>query len=381
MTPSVNPTVYGQSVTFTATVSAASPGSGTPSGQVTFYDGTTAVDTETLVNGTAAYTTSALSLGGHSITAKYLGNTDFATSTSTAITQTVDQDGSKTLPVHDGQSGEPGPVGELHGHRARRHAGERDAHAGASPSTTAPAAIDTETLSQRDGRVHHVLAGPGRSHAISAVYGGDTDFAGSPSNSINETVKQANPTAAVSSSVNPSDYGQSVTFTATVSPATTGTPTPTGHVVFYDGTTAIDTETLVDGSATYMTSALAIGGHSITIQYSGDANYNGVTSNAITQTVDQASTTTAVVSSENPSYLGDSVTFTATVSATARGAGPRPARSPSTTARPPSTPRPCPAGWRATRRHPWRSAATRSPRSTSAAPTSRAARRSPSPRR
>ena len=319
VTPSVNPTDYGQPVTFTATVSAASPGSGTPSGQVTFYDGTTAVDTETLKSGTAGYTTSALSLAGHSITAKYLGNTDFAISTSTAITQTVDQDDSKTLlsttvnPVSLGQS-----------------VSFTATVLAATPGSGTPtgsvvfydgtSAVDTETLVNGTAEFTTSSLALG-GHAISAVYGGDTNFAGSPSNSINETVKQANPAAAVSSSVSPSAYGQSVTFTATVTPATTGTPTPTGHVVFYDGTTAIDTETLVDGSASYMTSALALGGHSITIQYGGDANYNGVTSNAITQTVDQASTTTAVVSSENPSNLGDSVTFTATVSATAPGSG------------------------------------------------------------
>ena len=97
VTPSDNPSVYGESETFNAMVSAESPGSGTPDGQITFYDGTTAVDTENLVNGTASFTTSALTLGGHSITAEYSGSTDFVASTSTAFIQTVNQDGTKTL--------------------------------------------------------------------------------------------------------------------------------------------------------------------------------------------------------------------------------------------------------------------------------------------
>ena len=75
----------------------AAPGSGTPTGQVTFYDGTTAIDTETLTGGTASYTTSALAIGGHSITAQYLGDTDFTASTSTAITQTVNAPPPATL--------------------------------------------------------------------------------------------------------------------------------------------------------------------------------------------------------------------------------------------------------------------------------------------
>ena len=55
-------------MTFTATVSATPPATGTPTGQVTFYDGTTAIDTETLVDGVATYTTSALAVGGHLVT-------------------------------------------------------------------------------------------------------------------------------------------------------------------------------------------------------------------------------------------------------------------------------------------------------------------------
>ena len=84
---SQNPSVYGQSVTFTATVSAV--GSGTPTGTVTFYDGATPLGSGTLSGGTAAYSTSALALGSHSITAVYSGDTNFNTSTSTALNQVV----------------------------------------------------------------------------------------------------------------------------------------------------------------------------------------------------------------------------------------------------------------------------------------------------
>jgi len=67
---SANPSSVGQAVTFTATVTGS-----TPTGTVTFFDGATALGTGTLSGaGTATFTTSALTLGNHAITAKYNGD-------------------------------------------------------------------------------------------------------------------------------------------------------------------------------------------------------------------------------------------------------------------------------------------------------------------
>jgi subtilase family serine protease len=79
---SAHPTVYGQAVTFTATVSANAPGAGTPTGMVTFLDGTTVLGTVKLSGGAAAWTTTALALGAHTITARYSGDIGFAASDS-----------------------------------------------------------------------------------------------------------------------------------------------------------------------------------------------------------------------------------------------------------------------------------------------------------
>src|SRR5208337_621746 len=68
----VGPSVYGQSLTLTATVAVVSPGAGTPTGSVEFFDGTTSIGT-TPLNGTTATLTTALAVGTHSITAEYLG--------------------------------------------------------------------------------------------------------------------------------------------------------------------------------------------------------------------------------------------------------------------------------------------------------------------
>jgi len=119
-------------------------------------------------------------------------------------------------------------------------------------------------------------------------------------------------TTAVSSSQNPSAYGQTVTFIAVVS-SDAGTPSNGETVSFLKGETVIGTGTLTGGSASFTTSSLPAGASSITAVYGGDSNFAGSTSKAVKQVVDKATTTTSLVSSLNPSNLGQSVTFTATV--------------------------------------------------------------------
>ena len=107
-----------------------------------------------------------------------------------------------------------------------------------------------------------------------------------------------------------------VTFTATVSPSTAS-----GTVQFKDGAGDLGSPVdLAGGVATFQTSSLSVGSHSITAVYGGDASLAGSTSAAVTQVVDQGTTATAVLSDLNPSVEGDSVTFTATVS-TVTGVG------------------------------------------------------------
>jgi hypothetical protein len=161
-----------------------------------------------------------------------------------------------------------------------------------------------------------------------------------PDNNTSEfsavTVDEDATTTALTSSPNPSVYGQSVTLTATVTAAAPGAGTPTGTVTFMDGSTALGTGTLnAAGVATLIISTLDVAGspHSITAVYKGDTNDAGSTGTLTNgQTVNADSTSTVVSSSVNPSAFGQSVTFTATVSVTARGPGHPPARSRSRTA-------------------------------------------------
>jgi hypothetical protein len=114
---------------------------------------------------------------------------------------------------------------------------------------------------------------------------------------------------ALSSSLNPSSIGESVTFTADVSPAPAS-----GTVDFFDGATLLGTQSLVAGSATLTTSALAVGTHPVTASYGGDAGHAASDSAVLSQVVNALPTTVDLTVLPDPALVGQPVTLTATVS-------------------------------------------------------------------
>jgi Bacterial Ig-like domain (group 3) len=138
------------------------------------------------------------------------------------------------------------------------------------------------------------------SHSITGVYSGDPNFTTSTSSTLTQTVKQSSTTTSVFSSVNPSTAGQAVTFTATISVSSPGSGTPTGTVSFYDGSSSIGTGSVSGGVATFTTSSLSMGTHSIKAVYSGDTNFKTSTSTALTQVVNSSAPTVLLAGSSNP---------------------------------------------------------------------------------
>jgi large repetitive protein len=126
-------------------------------------------------------------------------------------------------------------------------------------------------------------------------------------------------TVSLSSSPNPSRFGEAVTFTVVVTSGK-GTGTPAGTITFKDGaaTLGMPVGLNASGLAVYTTTTLAVGKHTITAVYSGDKVHLAGTSAPITQVVNEA-TATLLTSSLNPSPVGARVTFTVTVEAPAGG--------------------------------------------------------------
>jgi hypothetical protein len=138
------------------------------------------------------------------------------------------------------------------------------------------------------------------------------NFQGGTSAPLTETIKKATTTTTLTSTPNPSTFGQSVTLTATVTSA--GSITPNGTVTFKQGTTTLGSGTLNSGGqASLNTTKLAVGTDSLTAVYAGNSNFAGSTSPVLKQVVNKASTTTALTSTPNPSTFGQKVTLTATV--------------------------------------------------------------------
>ena len=314
LSSSLNPSYHGQSVTFTADVS--SSGNPTPTGTVTFYDGPTALDTETLDSyGGASFTTSTLPVGDNAIIAVYSGDSNFNAGTSDTLTQEVD---AATTGIYLYSSLNPSENGQAVTFTAYVQPPYDGTPTGTVTFYDGTTPLDTETLDTYGGASYTTSALAVGNHSITAVYSGDDIFTGSTSDVFTQQVNAATTSVYLYSSLNPSENGQSVTFAAYVQPSYDGSPT--GTVTFYDGTTALDTETLdTYGGASYTTADLPVGSHSITAVYSGDAIFTGSTSAMLTQEVDAATTSVYLYSSLNPSENGQSVTFTAYVSASYEG--------------------------------------------------------------
>ncbi|MDB5054147.1 MAG: hypothetical protein JWM44_2197 [Bacilli bacterium] len=277
LTSATNPSSYLGSVTYTATVS--SSAGGTASGTVTFMDGDVSIGTETLSSGVATFSTTALSTGSHSLTAVYAGDSNYATSTSSVLSQTVNQaattvelTSSSSTSTYSGEVTLTATVSSIAGGTATGTVTFMDGSEsiGTGTLTNGIATLATTVL----------LAG---SHDITAVYVGDNNYATSTSSVLSQTVNQAATTVALKASTNPSMYLSNVTFTAMVSASAGGTAS--GTVTFMDGDISIGTATLTVGEATYSTKMLSAGTHNITAVYAGDSNYISNSSESISQLV------------------------------------------------------------------------------------------------
>jgi autotransporter-associated beta strand protein len=327
---SPNPSSAGQTVTITATVSPSVVGGAAPTGSVTFQVnganlGTVSVSTLFGLT-TAVLQTSQIPAGqNQTITATYTGDSNYGGSSNTTQ-QTVNADTTSTT-----LTAAPGTVVAT---QAVQLTATVTASSGGTPfgtvtfsDLTTGATLGSAQLDVNGtATIMAQLLTPLGNHTITAVYNGNSSFSSSVS-FPNPTVKVvANGARAssvsVASSLNPAQIGQSVTFTATVKDAGQApAQTPGGTVAFYDGSTKLGFGTLSTAggvtTATFTTSSLAIGTHSIKAVYSGSTLFAAVASAVLTETVTTVPTRTSNISlagpSQDPSTFGQSVIFTATV--------------------------------------------------------------------
>jgi hypothetical protein len=315
-----NPSAFGQAVILAATVTGAA-GTGTPTGAVTFSDGATAIGTATLNQGKAALNVNSLKAGTHTLTASYAGDTNFANSASAAISQTVNKTSTTTT-----LAGTPNPsvFGQPVTFTATVVAsgGGAGTPSGSVTLSDGGNSLGTATLNQGKVSLTVTSLTPG-SHTNSASYTGDVNFLPSSASGaagVTQVVGQSSTVTILSSSANPSVYGQVVKFSAAVTPAGGGGGIPSGTLMFNDGNSLLGTVSLDNaGKAAISVGSLGIGSHSITASYSGSTGYLASASGAFSQIVNRDSVVLTLTSAPNPSTVGQAVAFTIQVAAAQPG--------------------------------------------------------------
>jgi ELWxxDGT repeat protein len=315
--------VFGQPMAFIAFVAAMGPAAGAPGGNVTFKDGSTTLAANVnLSDGHAGFITASLSVGVHTITAFYSGDSNFQASsasrkvivnkaaTSTALTSSphpsvFGQAVFFTATVLALAPGGGTPTGTV------------DFKEGATDLTPGGIALS-------GGRATFLTAALAvGQHTITATYGGSTNYMGSQAtdSAAPQVVNQALSRTVLTSFPDPSVFGQVVSFTVLVSALPLGRGTPTGAVIFTDGTTSIGSISLTGGRATFTTASLSRGNHAINASYGGDSDFAASAYTNFGQTVLKDLTTTTVAPSANPMVVGQTLTLTATVQASSPGTG------------------------------------------------------------
>src|ERR1035437_2259463 len=287
---SLNPSNFGQAVTFTAAVTTGA-GTGSLTGTVTFMDGTTTLAAGLpLSSGVTRFTIATLTVGLHSITAIYGGDATHFPGVSTPLLQVVDEVTATAL----ASSANPSVLGAGVTFTATVtiSGGGGVAPVGTVTFNDGNAVLGSSTLNGIGVATYSTSTLAEGSHAMTATFNGAAAkyVLASTSAVLNQDV-QASSVVVLSSTPNPSIYSNPVVFTATVTAE--GTVPPTGVMRFLDGGREIGTATLVGntGIATFTTSLLVVGSHQITAAYQGSPDDGASTSAPITQVVGQATPT------------------------------------------------------------------------------------------
>ena len=266
VSPSVNPSVFGQQVSFTATVMPSSSSSLAPTGNVTFSDASTVLGTVALSSEVAVFNTAGLGAGSHTITAKYAGDNNFGSSTSAAFTQMVNQAATTTVLAVS-----PNPVN--FGQTVTLTATVSAAAPGAGTPTgtvtflDGATAVGTGTLNGAGTASFSTSSLAASNHSVTASYGGDTNFTSSVSTATSVSITVGAP-AITSPSSGFSTTNSSVTII--------GTGFPGAAVNIYDGTTKVGAGPADSAGNFSISIALAVGAHSL----SATQSLNTVTSAA-----------------------------------------------------------------------------------------------------
>jgi hypothetical protein len=232
----------------------------------------------------AAFSTSALGAGSHSITAVYGGDANFTGNTSVPLSEVVNAGGAVATTTTLGVSPNPAASGTPVTLTATVVGG------GGTPTGTVSfrdngSVIGTVSLNGSGVAALVTSSLAAGSHSVIATYNGDTTFAASsssPTTLINGGASPGSTGTTLTSSENPAPFGQPVVFTASVR---SSAGTPTGMVAFMEGSLTLGTVPLSGGSASLTVSSLRVGPHVIVAAYIGNASFAASVSPPLQQSI------------------------------------------------------------------------------------------------
>jgi hypothetical protein len=373
-TPTITATPSLSSITATQAVSVTIAVGGTPAatGTVTLSSGSYTSAATTLTGGSATINIPAgsLAVGGDTLTASYTGDNNYNPASGTAaitvtslaptitftvpnhtygdapftVTATSNSSGAITYSVISGPATISGSVVTLSGVGAvvlQASQAAAGSYASGSQNATFTVASESQTItfaapaspvnygaapialsaSSTSGLtvVFSVLSGPASisgstltisgagTVVVAADQSGNTNYAVATEVTHSITVNKGAPAAGLTASPNPVLVQNSVTLTATIG---SSAGTPTGSVAFSDGGTTIGTAPLNAGIATLSLATLAVGSHSITAVYGGDANFNAASSAAVSEAVEDFTLTIGGSGSSQTVQPGGTATYT-----------------------------------------------------------------------
>ena len=271
--------VVGQPYTVTFTVAAAPPATGTPTGVVTVSDGADGTCTGNAPSGNCILTST--TAGAKAVVATYAGDGDFAGSPSPAVTHQVEA-AATTASITNAPTtsffGEPITVQfsvSVNPPGAGRPVGNVTVTYQNAGSCTAPLTA---------GQCSFTPTAAGTRNLRAIFVPTTADFDGDQSPNVSLTVNRATTSTTLSSSKNPANAGESITFTAVVT-VTQGQGTPTGNVIFRDGNSTFASVPLAGNGSAQAATTFGAGQHTVTAEYVGDGNFSGSTSPALVQVI------------------------------------------------------------------------------------------------
>lgn len=284
-----SPSVYGQPVHFTATLSVTAPGAGIPGGTVQFtLDGSPFGSPVSITGGQAVSAEiSSLDVGLHTVGATYLGSDDFSGSSAPAINQVVNK-ADTTLVLTSSRN--PSPYGQsvLVTATLTQVPPSGAAPAGGSVQFIvdglpygSPVALGANSQASKILPYTALWVG---THPIRAVYSGSSNFNGSDnlSSPLMQVVIKGETTITLAPTVSNPVFGQSFGFTTTITGVGANVPKPAGTVQFaVDGVNLGVPVTLDDAASavSILTGSLSVGKHAVSLSYSGDDYYASATIN------------------------------------------------------------------------------------------------------